>query len=402
MTTEKPEPFQWEHDAYNYNYENCGLTGYTGLDYQTVAQLSVMRAARSQIGTRGFYKAGLAQLPNGDLIVSPVNMREPQEEMPGPSVAPWWGKSKRVRLHKSKDLGRTWQPVEDHTPLYGKEGAIVCTKEGNLLLMTESMSGIAWSGDEGQTWEVTHFDMEKDADYQVVGASRNVIEHADGTLSFMRCLGTWEGQGPGDGSAPRSRAWLYHSTDGGRSWPERTEIETWDDSFPLFVEADFCRMPDGRILSASRFEWLHPIAGTEVPYPPGTMPNDHAAGHMVLIESEDEGRTWSAPRDFLNYSEVQGQLTLLRDGRVLCSYTHYHLPFGVAAVMSDDYGRTWDFAHPFQLAISIAACTGWATTRELQDGTLLTVYALEPYHLEPKENGQMVCHCIRWEMPPRA
>ena len=399
MTTEKPEPFQWEHDAYNYNYENCGLTGYTGLDYQTVAQLSVMRAARSQIGTRGFYKAGLAQLPNGDLIVSPVNMLEPREKMTGPMAAPWWSESNRVRLHKSKDLGRTWQPVEDHTPLYGKEGAIVCTKEGNLLLMTESMSGIAWSGDEGQTWEVTHFDMEKDADYQVVGASRNVIEHADGTLSFMRCLGTWEGQGPGDGSAPRSRAWLYHSTDGGRSWPERTEIETWDDSFPLFVEADFCRMPDGRILASSRFEWLHPLEGKPLPYAPGKMPNDHAAGHMVLTESSDEGRTWTAPREFLQYSEVQGQLTLLSDGRLLCTYTNYHLPFGVAAVVSNDLGKTWDFDHPFQLALSNASSTGWATTRELADGTLGTIYALEPYHIESTESGQMVCHFVRWEMP---
>ena len=400
MTIEKPEPFQWEHDAANTNYHDCGLTGYTGLDYQTVAQLSIMPAQRSQIGTRGFYKAGLAQLPNGDLIVSPVNMLEPKEKIQGPATSPWSTESSRVRLHKSRDMGRTWQAIEDHTPLYGKEGAIVCTKEGKLLLMTESMNGIAWSGDEGQTWEVTHFDIEME-EYQGVPACRNVIDHADGTLSFMRCVGTGEGMGPNDGSAPASRAWLYHSTDGGRTWPDRTEVETWDDSFPLFVEADFCRMPDGRILSASRFEWLQPLEGKPLPYPPGEMPNDHAAGHMVLIESTDEGRSWSAPREFLQYSEVQGKLTLLSDGRLLCTYTHYHLPFGVAAVVSHDYGKTWDFDHPFQLALSNAACTGWATTRELADGTLGTVYALEPYHIEPQDSGRMVCHFVRWEMPTR-
>ena len=93
-------------------------------------------------------------------------------------------------------------------------------------------------------------------------------------------------------------------------------------------------MPDGRILAASRFEWNHELNGNLLPYPPGKMPNDHAAGHMVLMESSDEGRSWSEPREFLNYSEVQGQLTLLRDGRLVCTYTHYHLPFGVAAVVS--------------------------------------------------------------------
>ena len=73
---------------------------------------------------------------------------------------------------------------------------------------------------------------------------------------------------------------------------------------------------------------------------------------MVLTESTDEGRTWSKPREFLQYSEVHGQFTLLQDGRLLCTYTNYHLPFGVGGVVSYDYGKTWDFQHPLQLAIS--------------------------------------------------
>ncbi len=78
-----------------------------------------------------------------------------------------------------------------------------------------------------------------------------------------------------------------------------------------------------------------------------------------------------------------------------------HLPFGVSGVLSHDYGRTWDFEHPLQLALSNATCTGWATTRELPDGALVTIYALEPYHLEPSENGRTVCHTVRWELPPQ-
>ena len=142
------------------------------------------------------------------------------------------------------------------------------------------------------------------------------------------------------------------------------------------------------------------MAGKPLPYPPGKMPNDHAAGHMVLTESSDEGHSWSEPREFLQYCEVQGQLCLLQDGRLLCTYTNY-LPFGVGGVLSADGGRTWDTAHPLQLAISNGHAAGWATTRQLADGTLVTIYALIPYHIEPPATGTSVCHSVRWELPAR-
>jgi hypothetical protein len=87
---------------------------------------------------------------------------------------------------------------------------------------------------------------------------------------------------------------------------------------------------------------------------------------------------------------------------LLCTYSHYHLPFGVAGVVSDDYGKTWNFDHPLQLALSNPHGSAWPTTRQLSDGTLVTLYALTPYHIEPAENGPNVCHTVRWELPPRA
>jgi hypothetical protein len=396
---EKPEPFQWEHDAYNNNYEECGLTGYTGLDYHTVAQLSVLPAWRAQIGKRGFYKGGLCVMPDDTLIASPVDMLAPKIKVQFPAGV-WGEESWPVRLHKSTDGGKTWQAME-HTPLMGKEGSLTCLADEGMLFTTECLDGIGYSDDGGKTWELIDFKTPREDRCQVVGTVRAPIIHPDGTISFMRCAGTMEGMAPADGQdPPKCRAWLIHSTDGGRSWTDRTEVETWDDSFPLFIEADFERMPDGRILAASRFEWLHPLEGKPLPYPPGKMPNDHAAGHMVLLESTDEGLTWTEPREFLQYSEVQGQLTLLQDGRLLCTYTNYHLPFGVGGVVSSDYGKTWDFDHPLQLALSNGHAAGWATTRQLSDGTLVTIHALEPYHIEPSENGRNVCHTVRWNLPP--
>ena len=395
--SEKPtKPFAWEHQAYDNNYQDCGLTGYTGLDYHTVAQLSVMPAWRAQIGQRGFYKAGMAVMGDGSLIASPVDMLSPRQSPPFTSglVNESWP----VRLHRSTDEGRSWQPMQ-HTPLVGKEGSLTCLDDGVLLFTSESLDGVAWSDDGGATWEHVNFNTPRYDEYQAVFAVRAPIVHADGAISFVRSVGTMEGRAPEGYESPRSRAWLVRSTDSGRTWEDGTQIDTWDDSFPLFAEADFVRLPDGRILASSRFEYLHPLKGKRLPYPPGKMPNDHAAGHMVLVESADEGRSWSAPREFLQYSEVQGQLTLLQDGRLLCTYTNYHLPFGVGGVISDDGGRTWDFGHPLQLAISNGHAAGWATTRQLAHGTLVTIYALTPYHIEPAETGTSVCHSVRWEAP---
>ena len=396
MLDKPTDPFAWEHDAYNNNYQDCGLTGYTGLDYHTVAQLSVMPAWRAQVGQRGFYKAGMALMRDGTLIASPVDMLAPRQSPPFSSglVETSWP----VKLHRSTDGGRSWQPME-HTPLVGKEGSLTCLENGVLLFTSESLDGVAYSEDAGASWEHVDFKTPREDEYQAVFPVRAPIAHPDGTISFVRSVGTMEGAAPEGYDSPRSRAWLVRSTDGGRTWEERTEIEIWGNTFPLFAEADFVRLPDGRILSSSRFEWLHPLDGKPLPYPPGKMPNDHAAGHMVLVESADEGQTWSEPREFLQYSEVQGQLTLLGDGRLLCTYTNYHLPFGVGAVVSDDGGQTWDVEHPLQLAISNAAPAGWATTRQLPDGVLVTIYALSPYHIEPPETGCTVCHTVRWELP---
>jgi photosystem II stability/assembly factor-like uncharacterized protein len=355
-----------------------------------------MPAWRAQVGARGFYKAGLAVLPDGTLIASPVDFLAPKVRSPFGSgiIEETWP----VKLHKSTDGGRSWQPME-HSPLVGKEGSLTCLDNGVLLFTSESLDGICFSDDGGKTWQAVNFNTPIEDEYQYVSAARAPIVHPDGTISFMRCVGTYEGFAPEGHKSPKCRAWLIHSTDGGRTWNDRTEIETWDDSFPLFAEADFERMPDGRILAASRFEWLHPLKDKPLPYPPGKMNNDHAAGHMVLLESTDDGRTWSKPREFLQYSEVQGQLTLLKDGCLLCTYTNYHLPFGVAVVVSYDYGKTWDFEHPMQLALSNGHAAGWATTRQLDDGVLVTIYALEPYHIEPPETGKNVCHTVRWELP---
>ncbi len=50
---DKSPPFQWEHQAYDYNYKDMGCTGYTGLDAHRVVQNRNLPAWRAPLGPRG-------------------------------------------------------------------------------------------------------------------------------------------------------------------------------------------------------------------------------------------------------------------------------------------------------------------------------------------------------------
>ena len=330
-------------------------------------QITSLKAVRTQIGWRGLYKGSLAVLEDGSLITAVCEWEK---------TGSW-----PVHIFRSFDNGRSWQQAEYTPPLFGKEPGLTLLKTGGLLLTLENSDDtVAYSDDRGKSWIVTSMKPEGENTRTV----RSPIEHADGSVSLLR--------------SKRGKAWLYHSSDFGRTWDGYEEIETWDSYYSLFNEADYLRLPDGRILASSRFSGRYPIKGTEPPWPVGSVNNDHASGHMVLLESEDDGCTWKGPRDFLSYSEVQAQLTLLADGRILCTYTNYHLPFGIAAVLSSDMGKTWNYENKYQLAISNGICTGWPTTRQLADGSLLTVYALEPYHLESEDKPGTEFQCVRWQL----
>ena len=123
---------------------------------------------------------------------------------------------------------------------------------------------------------------------------------------------------------------------------------------------------------------------------------------MILSESADGGITWSEPRPFLNYAVVHAHLLALADGRLLCSYATYHLPFGIFAVLSDDNGETWDTEHPIQLAMSLDMYTGWPTSIQLPDGDILTAYTITGYLEHPNNDEKTkdaAAESVRWKLP---
>jgi hypothetical protein len=387
-------------EAYDYTKYPAGLTGYTGFNFQQIGFWDLRPATRVQVGRRGLYKSGLAQLPNGDLLMAPYSDI---------------GSDRQVRIypHRSTDAGMTWKPIgAPITGLQGREPSVICLRDGTLLLGSAYELNFFRSQDGGQTWQYLDSDdnfsqvKKQVGEHQGAFPTRNILEEQDGTLALMVSVGS-------DGDTfptPRAKAWIFRSRDGGRTWPESQEVSVWDRPEAL-VETSMVRLSEGGLLATFRIEGSHVIGNTPpprgLPYPPG----DESGGHMLLMNSDDNGIHWTEPREFLNYSEVHGHLAVLKDGKVLCTYANYHLPFGLVAILSNDQGKTWDKQHPIQLAIAADMWTGWPTSLQLPDGSIITSYARSAYLEHTADMGQstpdfawnrrndVVAEVVRWQLP---
>jgi len=293
----------------------AGLWGFAGVNPHEVASMRHLPARRSRIG-RGLYKTGLARLPDGRLLASPCYSN---------GKGTW-----SIRIYRSSDEGITWTRLQTAGDrLLGKEPALVALSTGSVLLLTSHPHGfrVSASSDGGVTWRTTKLG-------DGFGTVRTVFENPDGTLRMLMSKGAYYNRG-----APPSKAWWYVSKDGGLSWFQEEPVAWWDEPESMFDEASLVRLEDGRILAASRMSGDHPL---ERPPPRGlpTPSGDESGDHMILVESQDGGITWTTPRGFLGYAEVHAHLLPLMDGRILCTYASYHLPYGVFAVTSEDGGRT--------------------------------------------------------------
>ena len=364
-----------------------GIWGYTGgYDPNAVYLWTKMHAERVRLG-RGLYKGAIAKLKSGHLLVNPAAKKTRQDDY-------------IQQIFRSSDGGRSWTLVNDKGPR-GKESTLVALRDGAVLLISEDKQFLPegtvhsmplWrSEDEGETWTPCEIDTEG------LSTTRALLEEDDGSLSLFASTGDWYRE-----DAPASRAYLFRSYDGGRTWKERIDVPSWQRPEQFFCEAHVLRRPDGRLLSASRYPGTVPRKDGPPPYKPVPR-GDEVDNHIRLRESLDGGRTWSEDWDVLHYSCVHPYMLNLPDGRILMTYSAYHLPFGVFAVISDDEGRTFDTEHPIQLAVSRDVFTGWASSVILDDGTIVTVHALRPYIEvdDPKQGlwSDLCFDVVRWRLP---
>lgn len=216
--------------------------------------------------------------------------------------------------------------------------------------------------------------------------------------------------------------WLIRSTDGGLTWSTRLPTLVNSPHGPI-------QLKDGRLLYAGKQLWtedkkigvceskddgltwqwlaeiptrkgdtaakdyheLHAIEASD-----GTIiaqVRNHAktdAGWTLQTESTDGGKTWSELHPVC-YG-LPSHLLKLRDGRLLMTYGHRRAPFGNQARVSTDNGKTWSEA----MIISgdgIGGDLGYASTVELGDGALLTVW-----YESMKEPKLAVLRQARWHL----
>ena len=350
--------------GYDYSKYNTSITGYTGQDLQRVAFVRYEEAVRTRVGPRGNYKAGFSRLADGKLVIAVCR------EEPGYKA----DQSKRffnIFVYESLDEGLTW--VEIAKPgIIGKEPSLTALPDGAILLTAQHADFrpdakrgdmyVCRSEDGGRTWQIS----------KVPGGGypRNVIVEQDDSLLWMRRKG--------------NNLELCRSTDGGRAWQFSEGLVPWDPKdVANFDEVSAVRLDDGAILASLRHE---------IPGAPGEGFED-----TMIARSTDDGKTWSKPERFTNTAEVHVYLTKLSDGRILATYSNYHLPYASCAMLSSDGGRTWDRDNVVLLSLSADLYVGWAVTLQMPDGSLMTSYAITSYLKEPPSTT--TCEVVRWRLP---
>lgn len=277
----------------------------------------------------------------------------------------------KVQAVRSRDDGRTWSSSETwvNGPLDDRDAGLVELEDGTLVLnwfTSTAFGGIgvpewrklsegipqatlrdelgfftARSTDGGRTWT----DRVR---------TEGTVPHGGVQLKDGRLLMATTHKG----DAAKGEGWIQIevSADGARSWTVLAKIPLADGTVhpPRFCEPHVTELPDGRLL---------------------TLVRDEREGHPVWqSESADGGRTWS-PLRRSGFIGLPPFLTLLADGRVLCSYAS-RTPgdCGIRARVSADGGRTWDAVGEIRLAANLESDLGYPSTVQFPDGTLYTVY----------------------------
>lgn len=155
------------------------------------------------------------------------------------------------------------------------------------------------------------------------------------------------------------------------------EIENIDDggTEPLSCEPHAIVLDDGTVLVHIRVQKY----------------GDNPMFTIFQSESEDNGKTWSKPRQIL--SRMGGSpphLLKHSSGMLICTYGYRETPFGIKAMFSTDNGKTWDTDNDIYVN-RVSDDIGYPSTVELADGSLITVF-----YARMEENGPAVIVQQKW------
>ncbi|MBN1347334.1 MAG: exo-alpha-sialidase [Phycisphaerae bacterium] len=221
-----------------------------------------------------------------------------------------------------------------------------------------------WSDDLGKTWVKTRqlplgpFCAKPDPKHhRGVSPQWRIVTLKDGT-ALMSLYGSYDPAYKGPIKVPSGTlklAGVIRSRDNGQTWGDISLILAEPDD-QLYEETALCLVGD-RLLAHVR-----------------TPRHD-----VVQYASDDGGRTWKGPTPFTEPGQQPGGAFRLAGGKLLGTWGNRRAPFGAAAMLSRDGGKTWDYKHRVSLAWD-ATCEncGYANGAQAGDGTIVVVYYIMP------------------------
>ena len=312
-------------------------------------------------------------MSNGDLVVAFRLAPFPATPIEGLPARLHSHRDPRARggIIRSTDGGLTWGHSTFRLlaePSGGVEQMSVSVLRGDLLLSRHARVrpdriGLdAWarrSSDRGDTWdEATPMDV-----YPLTSAAVHApaLQLPDGTILAPHC-------GPiGTGGPGQHAQIVLRSTDSGRTWGDPSIIAYDTRGFRSYHQSSLVRMADGEIIA---MPWCWDMRK-------GLDGERFNTPHIWLSRSWDDGRTWTPVEEIpFRTTGATPSLIALRDGRLLCVWSHRGDP-SIRAAVSEDRGRSWStyYGTPLREKPGLGRRDiGEPCSRQLHDGRIVSVY----------------------------
>ena len=303
--------------------------------------------------------------------------------------APHVGVLSRLDLIRSWDGGKTWNfdsTIVPGTMQWDNRGStagvmadgtiVVCYWENycyhgylfDYWADTPSKAFYVYSADNGRTWSKKR-PVNSRPVCPTVNFHGHIVTLPDGT-GLMPAYGGAKGK-------PYCRSIVLRSKDNGRTWGEPSVIADG------YNEVSLTCLRDGTVLAVMR--------------------NDTSTFDVgeAVARSTDGGRTWSEPVSATKPRQHPADILELQSGNILMTYGNRIWDLAVGAVLSRDGGRTWDLENRVNLARhnltpnKNGADTGYPSTVQIDDGTIVTAYYRVGHDGLTPEQQKRCIECLR-------
>lgn len=226
---------------------------------------------------------------------------------------------------------------------------------------------ITSSADGGATWsEPVNFTTDLFPAEAVVPYGR-IVAGADGSLrtAFVHY--------PDYPAMTKSAVYMVASRDGGKTWNETSKVA--DD----ITEASLAEVAPKEWLALAR---TRPAAAV-------------TKGEIRQYRTKDDGATWQDEGLVTKPLGIPPNLTRLKDGRLLLTYSERSFG-GIHAQVSDDGGNSWN--RPFSVS-SYKGDGGYPSSIETPDGSIITAYYSKKSPALGEGQEKFHTAVVKWHLP---